>query len=59
MITKAIQQSVRFNASPEKLLNTYLDSKKHSAATGGKARMSCKVAAHSWHGTDSFADRTR
>jgi hypothetical protein len=42
-MTKAIQQSVRFKASPETLFDTYLDSKKHSAATGGNARMSRKA----------------
>ena len=38
----AIEQSVRFNASPAELFEMYLDSKKHSAATGGAARMSRK-----------------
>ena len=38
----AIEQSVRFNASPAQLFEMYLDSKKHSAATGGAARMSRK-----------------
>jgi hypothetical protein len=33
-MTKAIQQSVKFKASPETLFDMYLDSKKHSAATG-------------------------
>jgi activator of HSP90 ATPase len=42
-MTKAIEQSVRFNATPEQLFEMYLDSKKHSAATGGAARMSRKV----------------
>jgi activator of HSP90 ATPase len=41
-MTKAIEQSVRFNASPAQLFEMYLDSKKHSAATGGAARMSRK-----------------
>jgi hypothetical protein len=40
---KAIQQSVRFAALPRTLFELYLDSKKHSAATGGKAVMSRKV----------------
>jgi hypothetical protein len=43
MMTKAIQQSVRFPVSPQKLFDIYLDSGKHSAATGGRARMSRKV----------------
>jgi activator of HSP90 ATPase len=41
-VTKVIQQSVRFGASPEALFEMYLDSKKHSAATGGKAKLSRK-----------------
>jgi len=43
IMTKAIQQSVRFPASPKELFDIYLDSRKHSAATGGSARMSRKV----------------
>lgn len=42
-MTKAIQQSVRFAASPATLFEMYLDSKKHSASTGGKANLSRKV----------------
>jgi activator of HSP90 ATPase len=42
-MTKTIQQSVRFVAPPRTLFEMYLDSKKHSAATGGKATMSRKV----------------
>jgi activator of HSP90 ATPase len=42
-MTKAIHQSVRFKASPATLFEMYLDSKKHSAATGGKATISRKV----------------
>ena len=42
-MTKAIQQSVRFKASPATLFEMYLDSKEHSAATGGKANLSRKV----------------
>jgi len=41
-MTKAIEQSVRFNASPAQLFEMYMDSKKHSAATGGAARISRK-----------------
>jgi activator of HSP90 ATPase len=44
-MTKTIQQSVRLGALPEELFDTYLDSKKHSAATGGPARISGKVGA--------------
>jgi len=42
-MTKTIQQSVRFAAPPRTLFEMYLDSEKHSAATGGKATMSGKV----------------
>jgi activator of HSP90 ATPase len=42
-MTKTIQQSVRFAARPAELFEMYLDSKKHSAATGGKATLSRKV----------------
>jgi activator of HSP90 ATPase len=42
-MTKTIQQSVRFAASPATLFEMYLDSTKHSAATGGKATLSRKV----------------
>ncbi len=42
-MTKTIQQSVRFAARPAALFEMYLDSKKHSAATGGKATISRKV----------------
>ena len=42
-MTKPIQQSVRFAAPPEQLFEMYLDSKKHSDATGGVARLSRKA----------------
>ena len=42
-MTKTIQQSIRFSASPAALFEMYLDSKKHSAATGGKAKLSRKA----------------
>ena len=42
-MTKTIEQSVRFTATPEDLFETYLDSKRHSAATGGVAQMSRKA----------------
>jgi activator of HSP90 ATPase len=35
-----IQQSVRFRTSPQALYDLYLDSKKHSAATGTPAKLS-------------------
>ena len=42
-MTKAIQQSVRFNASPETLYEMYMDSAKHSNATGVPAKLSRKA----------------
>jgi len=42
-MTRAIQQSVVFKASPHTLYEMFMDSKKHSAATGGVARISRKV----------------
>jgi len=42
-MTKAIQQSVNFKASSAELFEMYLDSKKHSAATGGLAKISRKT----------------
>jgi activator of HSP90 ATPase len=42
-MTKTIQQSVRFAASPAQLFEMYMDSAKHSAATGGKATISRRV----------------
>lgn len=42
-MTKAIQQGVEFAASPERLFEIYIDSKKHSTATGAKATVSRKV----------------
>jgi activator of HSP90 ATPase len=42
-MTKAIQQSVRFVATPEQLFEMYMDSNKHSESTGGKANLSRRV----------------
>jgi activator of HSP90 ATPase len=42
-MTKVIQQSVTFPASPERLFEIYIDSRKHSAATGAKATVSSKT----------------
>ena len=42
-MTRAIQQSVVLKATPEKLFETFLDSKKHTAATGMPAKTSSKV----------------
>jgi activator of HSP90 ATPase len=51
-MTKAIQQSVKFSAPPEKLFEMYLDSKKHSESTGGAAELSREVGGKftAWHG---------
>ena len=51
-MNKAIEQTVRFSATPAELFEMYLDSKKHTAATGGAARMSRKVGGKftAWHG---------
>jgi len=40
---KTIIQKVKFNASPKELFDIFLDSKKHSDATGGKASVSRKI----------------
>ena len=42
-MTKTIQQSVRFAATPAQLFEMYIDSAKHTAATGGKATLSRKA----------------
>jgi activator of HSP90 ATPase len=39
-MTRAIQQSIVLKAPPEELFETFLDSKKHSAATGMPAKAS-------------------
>lgn len=51
-MTKAIQQSVEFAASPETLYEMYVDSRRHSQATGQKARASRRVGAafHAFEG---------
>ena len=41
-MVKTIVQQVKFKAPPEKLFDTYLDSKKHGAATGSPAKVSAK-----------------
>jgi activator of HSP90 ATPase len=41
-VTPAIEQSARFACSPEELFELYMDSAKHSAATGARARVSRK-----------------
>jgi len=42
-MTPIIQQSVRFRAAHQALFDLYLDSRKHSLATGAKAQISRKV----------------
>lgn len=42
-MAKTIQQTVKFSASPARLFNIYMDSKKHSAATNSRATVSRKV----------------
>jgi activator of HSP90 ATPase len=42
-MTEPIQQSVEFPASPDDLFEIYIDSKKHSEATGGKAKVGRKA----------------
>jgi uncharacterized protein YndB with AHSA1/START domain len=44
-MTPTIQQSVRFAGSPEQLFELYVDSAKHSAATGAPARVSRRAGA--------------
>ncbi len=50
---RTLQQRVSFRASPDTLFDTYLSSRKHSAATGAKAVMSRTVGgkfmAHAGH----------
>ncbi len=51
-MTKAIQHAVRFEASPKQLFEMYMDSRKHSEATGGRARIERKVGGKfsTWNG---------
>ena len=44
-MTEAIQQSVEFSASPATLFEMYVDSRKHSKATGAPAKVSRKAGA--------------
>ena len=52
-MSKTIHQTVTLRASPDALFDTYLDSRKHSAATGANAVMSRRVggtfSAHAGH----------
>lgn len=47
-MTPTIMQRVGFSASPKILFNMYMDSKKHSSATGAPAKLSRKVGG-AWH----------
>ncbi|HXJ04644.1 MAG TPA: SRPBCC domain-containing protein [Candidatus Acidoferrum sp.] len=47
-MTPSILQRVKFLASPKMLFEMYMDSKKHSAATGAPAKLSRKVGG-AWH----------
>lgn len=51
-MAKTILQTVTFTASPSVLFELYLDSKKHSAATGGRATISRRVGGRfrAWDG---------
>jgi len=42
-VPKTIQQAVTFRATPRRLFDVYLSSRKHSAATGARAVMSRRV----------------
>ena len=42
-MSKPIQQTVTFHATPHEIYELLMDSKKHSAFTGGKAEISRKV----------------
>jgi activator of HSP90 ATPase len=41
-MTKTIEQSVTFSATPQELYDIYIDPKKHSAFTGGPVKISAK-----------------
>ena len=43
-MTPVIEQSVSFSATPAKLYELFMDSAKHTAATGMPAKVSRKVA---------------
>jgi activator of HSP90 ATPase len=48
---KTLIQKIKFKAAPKTLFEMYMDSKKHSLATGGKAVMSRKAGgSYSAHG---------
>jgi uncharacterized protein YndB with AHSA1/START domain len=45
-MTRAIQQRVLFRATPQELFELYMDSRKHSRATGAPAKISRKTGGH-------------
>ncbi|MGB9467588.1 MAG: SRPBCC domain-containing protein [Candidatus Acidiferrum sp.] len=47
-MTPTISQRVKFSASPKKLFEMYMDSKKHAASTGAPAKLS-RRAGGAWH----------
>ena len=51
-MTPAIHQSEEFSASPAVLFEMYMDSKKHSSATGGAAKLSRRAGGNftAWNG---------
>jgi activator of HSP90 ATPase len=42
-VTPTIEQTVRFSCAPEVLFEMYMDSAKHSAATGSRAKISPRM----------------
>ena len=52
---KTIVQKVKFKATPQELFDLYMDSKKHSEATGGKAVLS-KNAGGSFLAWDGYIE---
>jgi uncharacterized protein YndB with AHSA1/START domain len=51
-VTKTIEQSVRLDATPAQLFDAYLDSRLHSAVTGGEAKMSRKAGGGQLRGSN-------
>jgi activator of HSP90 ATPase len=45
IMSRPIQQSITLSASPRKLFNTFIDSKKHTAPTGAPAELGREVGA--------------
>lgn len=49
-MTKPIVQSVKFSVPPEELFATFMDSEKHSAATGAQAKIHPSGQFSAWNG---------